>query len=538
MSGRRSKDDRDRPVTMGRGLDDGYEKPMVTGRGLDDSYEKPVITKIQLDDDDDDDDGYDPDELDGYGLDGNDPDRNVRDGKGRDPGRRTSDDRTRSRRELMRRRKSKRLRERDPENVVLPEQNPERDAENESRQARNPERDAENGSRRTRNPERDAENESCRTQNPERDAENGFLPEQDPESEDGISAETESEERERRPKKRRLTERERKVRQTIILLAIFAAACVALLLVVVIFRHMNKVEIPLTWSNAKMAYTAAGQSAMQTETAFSTDLCIGPNNVTREGLSLTGNERGALFSLDDRKVVFAKEMHEKIYPASITKLMTAILAFKSDKMDETVTIQWQDLELESGSQVVGLRIGDQVTMHDLMRGLLIHSGNDCAQAIARVVGGSQDNFVNMMNEELKAIGATESHFTNPTGLHDENHYTSVYDIYLMLHEAMKNDEFISIIQIPVYDFRYYDADGNEKHVTLDSTDRYLTGQVEPPKDVTVLGGKTGTTSAAGNCLSLISQNAYGQFFISVVTGATSKEDLYGDMNGLLSAVNM
>ena len=520
MSGRRSKDDRDRPVTMGRGLDDGYEKPMVTGRGLDDSYEKPmvtgrglddsyekpVITKIQLDDDD----GYDPDELDGYGLDGNDPDRNVRDGKGRGPGRRTSDDRTRSRRELMRRRKSKRLRERDPENVVLPEQNPEPDPEN--------------GFRRTRNPERDAEN--------------GFLPEQDPESEDGISAETESEKRERRPKKRRLTERERKVRQTIILLAIFAAACVALLLVVVIFRHVNKVEIPLTWSNAKMAYTAAGQSAMQTETAFSTDLCIGPNNVTREGLSLTGNERGALFSLDDRKVVFAKEMHEKIYPASITKLMTAILAFKSDKMDETVTIQWQDLELESGSQVVGLRIGDQVTMHDLMRGLLIHSGNDCAQAIARVVGGSQDNFVNMMNEELKAIGATESHFTNPTGLHDENHYTSVYDIYLMLHEAMKNDEFISIIQIPVYDFRYYDADGNEKHVTLDSTDRYLTGQVEPPKDVTVLGGKTGTTSAAGNCLSLISQNAYGQFFISVVTGATSKEDLYGDMNGLLSAVNM
>ena len=488
MSGRRNKDDRDLSVTAGRGFGDGYGESVTAGRGFDDGYEKPVITRIQLDDDEE---RYDPDDLDGYG-----PDRSVREGKGPDQGRRTADDRIRSRRELIRRRKNKRLRDRDAENEARPEQNPEFDTEN------------------------------------------GSFPEQDPESEDGISAETASEERERLPKKRRLTERERKVRQTIILLAIFAAACVALLLVVVIFRHVNKVEIPLTWSNAKMAYTAAGQSAMQTETAFSTDLCIGPNNVTREGLSLTGNERGALFSLDDRKVVFAKEMHEKIYPASITKLMTAILAFKSDKMDETVTIQWQDLELESGSQVVGLRIGDQVTMHDLMRGLLIHSGNDCAQAIARVVGGSQDNFVNMMNEELKAIGATESHFTNPTGLHDENHYTSVYDIYLMLHEAMKNDEFISIIQIPVYDFKYYDADGNEKHVTLDSTDRYLTGQVEPPKDVTVLGGKTGTTSAAGNCLSLISQNAYGQFFISVVTGATSKEDLYGDMNGLLSAVNM
>ena len=532
MSGRHRKDDRDMPV--------------ATGRDRDDSFEKPVITKIRLDDDED---GYDPDDLDGYdldkngldrngldknGLDRNSPDRNIRDGnirdgnirdgKGLDPGRRTADDSIRSRRELMRRKKHKRLRERDAENEILPEQNPERDPENGFRRKQDTERDTDNGFRRKQDLERDTDTRPRRGK--------------DPENEDGISAETESEERERRPKKRRLTERERKVRQTIILLAIFAAACVALLLVVVIFRQMNKVEIPLTWSNAKMAYTAAGQSAMQTETAFSTDLCIGPNNVTREGLSLTGNERGALFSLDDRKVVFAKEMHEKIYPASITKLMTAILAFKSDKMDETVSIQWQDLELESGSQVVGLRIGDQVTMHDLMRGLLIHSGNDCAQAIARVVGGSQENFVTMMNEELKAIGATESHFTNPTGLHDENHYTSVYDIYLMLHEAMKNDEFISIIQIPVYDFKYYDADGNEKHVTLDSTDRYLTGQVEPPKDVTVLGGKTGTTSAAGNCLSLISQNAYGQFFISVVTGAASKEDLYGDMNGLLSAVNV
>ena len=324
MSGRRNKDDRDLSVTAGRGFDDGYGESVTAGRGFDDGYEKPVITRIQLDDDEE---RYDPDDLDGYG-----PDRSVREGKGPDQGRRTADDRIRSRRELIRRRKNKRLRDRDAENEARPEQNPEFDTEN------------------------------------------GSFPEQDPESEDGISAETASEDRERRPKKRRLTERERKVRQTIILLAIFAAACVALLLVVVIFRQMNKVEIPLAWSNSKMVYTAAGQSAMQTETAFSTDLCIGANNVTREGLSLTGNERGALFSLDDRKVVFAKEMHEKIYPASITKLMTAILAFKSDKMDETVTIQWQDLELESGSQVVGLRIGDQVTMHDLMRGEPLHVG--------------------------------------------------------------------------------------------------------------------------------------------------------------------
>ena len=236
-------------------------------------------------------------------------------------------------------------------------------------------------------------------------------------------------------------------------------------------------------------------------------------------------------------VLYGKNQDKQLFPASITKLMTAILALKSDKLNETVTINWQDLELESGSQVVGLRIGDRVTMQSLLRGLLIHSGNDAAQAIARTVGGTQDKFVEMMNDELLAIGATGSHFTNPTGLHDDNHYTTVYDIYLMLHEAMKFDEFVNIIQVPVYDFMYYDADGNEKHVTLDSTDQYLTGQVEPPKDVTVLGGKTGTTSAAGNCLALISQNAYGQFYISIVVGALNKETLYAEMNTMLTQIN-
>ena len=337
------------------------------------------------------------------------------------------------------------------------------------------------------------------------------------------------------PKK--LNARQKRIRQTIILMLLFAAALILLLLVLLIGRGTKRLPVPLLWTNERMAYTSAEQSAMQTKEAFSTDLCLGGNNVVNEAITYEGSERGGLFSLDDRRVIFGKDIYQKVYPASITKLMTAILALKSDKLNETVTINWQDLELESGSQVVGLRIGDRVTMQSLLRGLLIHSGNDAAQAIARTVGGTQDKFVEMMNDELLAIGATGSHFTNPTGLHDDNHYTTVYDIYLMLHEAMKFDEFVNIIQVPVYDFMYYDADGNEKHVTLDSTDQYLTGQVEPPKDVTVLGGKTGTTSAAGNCLALISQNAYGQFYISIVVGALNKETLYAEMNTMLTQIN-
>ena len=322
----------------------------------------------------------------------------------------------------------------------------------------------------------------------------------------------------------------------VLFLTLFLIIC-AIFLVIRISRKGNNLEIPFLWKNETMAFSSADQTAMETDDSLASSLCYGGDNVANDNVELIGNERGALFSLDERKVLFSKDMHQQIYPASITKLMTAILALKSDKMDETVTINWRDLELESGSQVVGFRIGDQVSMKNLMRGLLIHSGNDAAQAIARTVGGTQEKFVKMMNEELLAIGCTNSHFTNPTGLHDENHYTTVYDIYLLLNEAMKYDEFVNIIQVAVYDLQYKDAEGNEMHVTLDSTDKYLTGEVEPPKDVTVLGGKTGTTSAAGNCLSVISRNAYGQFYISVIVRAASKEDLYNDMNLLLMQVN-
>ena len=330
---------------------------------------------------------------------------------------------------------------------------------------------------------------------------------------------------------------ERRIWLIMLAVLIVLAACAIGALTFILSRDARSLSLPLLWSNEEMAYTSTDQSAMQSKNIFTADLCLGSNNITNSEINIHSNESAALFSIEDRKVVFAKDMFKQIYPASVTKIMTAILAFKYGNMNDVVTINWEDLELESGSQVVGLRIGDQVKMGVLMRGLLIHSGNDAAQAIARHIGGSQKRFVEMMNAELNELGCTGSHFTNPTGLHDEQHYTTVYDIYLMMNEALKYDDFVNIMQVSVYDFQYTDKEGEERHVTLDSTDRYLTGQTEPPKNVTVLGGKTGTTAAAGNCLALVSQNAYGQLYISIVVAALSKEELYEDQNILLSQIN-
>ena len=303
------------------------------------------------------------------------------------------------------------------------------------------------------------------------------------------------------------------------------------------YRHVSTVGTVLPYDSRSMTYHTADNTPLVTAEPFASGLCVGENDQSLEGLDLAGNALGALYDVSNRKLLFARGMHEKIYPASITKLMTALLAYENGNMDDMLTINWEDLELESGSQVIGLKIGDQVRLGDLVTAMLVHSGNDAAQAIARHIGGSQPAFVVMMNKRARQLGATGTHFMNPSGLHDEEHYTTVYDIYLMLNAIAKYESFINTSQIRVYQLNYTNAAGEAMNVTLDSTDRYVTGQVQPPKNVTILGGKTGTTSAAGNCLALLSQNAYGELFISIIVRAPDKDTLYSSMNAFLDHIH-
>lgn len=270
---------------------------------------------------------------------------------------------------------------------------------------------------------------------------------------------------------------------------------------------------------------------------FAWDLCVVEQDVALEGAALGEEQTGLLLDLDNKNVLFSKGAFQKVYPASITKIMTAMLALKYGNMDETVTITQEDVTLEEGSQVCGFAAGDKVTMDQLLRCLLVYSGNDAASAIASHVGGSLSGFVDMMNSYAAQLGCTGTHFSNPHGLQDENHYTTPYDIYLMLKEALTYPEFTEITQLPSYTVEYTRADGSAMSTALLATDHYLTGEAGAPKNVTILGGKTGTTSLAGNCLALLSQNAYGKPFVSIVMGAATKEELYQQMNSLLQNIN-
>lgn len=331
--------------------------------------------------------------------------------------------------------------------------------------------------------------------------------------------------------------RRKKIRNTVLLLLLLVVLCGAGGFGVYMLKGGN-FSTPVNSFNAFSEFdnTLVSKEEQRAE-GFAQNLCVVTKDVPLDSVSLDDNQSGVLLNLSDKKVLYAKGAYNKVYPASITKIMTAMLALKYGNMDDTVTISQENVTLESGSQVAGFMEGDQVTMDQLLHCLLVYSANDAASAIAEHVGGTTDKFVEMMNSFAAELGCTGTHFTNPHGLQDENHYTTPYDIYLMLKEALNYPEFTDITQMSSYTVTYKHSDGSDASATLPATDHYLTGEATAPKDVTILGGKTGTTDKAGNCLALLSQNAYGKPFISIVMGASSKDVLYQEMTSLLQNIN-
>lgn len=271
------------------------------------------------------------------------------------------------------------------------------------------------------------------------------------------------------------------------------------------------------------------------EEGFASELCVATGDVNSSALSLESYS-AALFDINGEEVLYAKDIFMERSPASITKLMTALVTLKYGNLDDQVTVTSTILNIEEGSSVCDIKAGDVLSLKQLLYGMMIASGNDAAMMIAEHVAGSVDAFVELMNEEAEALGATSTHFTNPHGLTDSEHYTSVYDIYLIFNAAMQYDTFLDIINRENYYAEYTDADGNAVAVTWDSTNQYFTGSATAPDGIIIYGGKTGTTNDAGYCLSLMAKDLYGNPYIAVILHADSKDSLYSEMNSLLSLI--
>ncbi len=272
-------------------------------------------------------------------------------------------------------------------------------------------------------------------------------------------------------------------------------------------------------------------------TTFASDLCVVASDIQGNSVDMAGASGAALFDINNVETLYAKNVHEKLYPASLTKVMTALVALKNGSSDMILTASSNVTNLEPGAQVCGLKAGDQMTLSQALHILLIQSANDVAVMIAEGIAGSVEAFAELMNEEALAVGATNTHFVNPHGLSDDSHYTTVYDMYLIMNEALKYDMFNEIIRMSSYDTVYYDASGDSKEISVRSTNFYLAGEAQPPAGITVLGGKTGTTNAAGHCLILLSKDTSNNPYISVILRSEGREELYTQMTELLSEIN-
>ena len=272
--------------------------------------------------------------------------------------------------------------------------------------------------------------------------------------------------------------------------------------------------------------------------SFASDLCVTEGNVS-EGTDVALEEGNAsiLCDLNNRKVIYAKAVHDQMEPASLTKVMTALVALKYGNLDDVLTASSNVNIGESGASVVGLKAGDTMTLDQALHALLMPSGNDAAVLIAENIGGSVEGFAQMMNDEAKAIGATNCNFVNPHGLTAESHYVTAYDMYLIFAEAIKYDKFTEIINLDSYSTVYYDAQGKPKELTCKTTNLFLKGTYTAPDHITVIGGKTGTTNSAQNCLVILAKDTSGNPYVAVILKCSERGILYQEMTDLLTEIN-
>lgn len=230
-----------------------------------------------------------------------------------------------------------------------------------------------------------------------------------------------------------------------------------------------------------------------------------------------------LYSIDNNQVLYAKNTNDKIYPASFTKLMTSIIALEhyGTSTSKKITVTKEMLNGVSGNNI-SLKVDEIVTVENMLNAMIVGGSNDAAQVIAVDVAGSISEFVKLMNEKSQHIGTVYTVFTNPTGIHDDNMYTTMEDIAKIALYAYKLNRFADISSQMVYDMGETNISRSRRIVNRNNlVSTYLTRQYYNSE---AIGLNAGSTPKAGYCLATV-VNHNGLTYLCVVSGASS-DDLY------------
>lgn len=282
-------------------------------------------------------------------------------------------------------------------------------------------------------------------------------------------------------------------------------------------------------------YSLTGNQASVHNQFFAENLCVtGDMNFGTDQVDSQNAEAAGVFNLTTKDVLYSQNLFEKLYPASTTKILTAYIILQDCDLNDTVTVSADAVANLTNSSKCDLAAGDVLTVRDLLYGLLLVSGNDAANALAEYHSGSIETFAKKMNKTAKKLGATKSHFVNANGLPDDDHYTTVYDMYLIFQAAVQLPDFTDMIHTASYDASYQNAAGSTVTQKWENTNWYLIQQTETPEGINVIGGKTGTTNAAGYCLVLYSKNKKGDDIVSIVYKGHTRTGMYALMSQILA----
>ena len=239
---------------------------------------------------------------------------------------------------------------------------------------------------------------------------------------------------------------------------------------------------------------------------------------------------GILMDADTGSILYGKNENQAYYPASITKILTALIVLEECELDEMVTFSHDDVyNVEAGSSSAGIDEGDVLTVRDCLYALLLASANESANALACHVSGSREAFAELMNQKARSLGCTGSNFANPSGLNDENHYTTAHDMALITQEAIKNPDFVEISGTRSYQMAPTKKNAEGGYVANHHN------MVKQNTSVTYPGafaGKTGYTSLAGNTLVTYGEKD-GRRVISVVLKGQPSPNYFLDGKTLL-----
>lgn len=237
------------------------------------------------------------------------------------------------------------------------------------------------------------------------------------------------------------------------------------------------------------------------------------------------SESAILVEVSTGRILYEKNSTQKMYPASTTKILTAILVLENCQLDEIVTVRESALSnIPSGYVTCNLQVGEQISIHDLLYALMIPSANDAAYVLAEYVAGSVENFSTMMNDKARELGCKTTHFVNPNGIHDDTHYSTAYDLYLIANHAMKNETFRKLVSTTEYTLPATEQYPSTDRV-LQTTNELLNSNSKHYYYKNAIGIKTGYTSKAGNCLVAGSSRDGLEFIAVVLNGGTTADGL-------------